>query len=174
MDAGWAGCGRLSRTAGLIPTLARGLLLAAMLSVAGCGGKAVRWSPDYHVVRSGETLYAIAWRYGLDHRELAAWNGLGDGSLIYPGQRIRLRPSVPSGAQARSPAAQSAGTPSASPVPRAPPVRPVKGWAWPTADGLNVFCCAMRAAARFVSAHKSVAPWGACSVPADSTAWIAI
>lgn len=128
MDAGWPGCRRVSRVAGLIPALARCLLLAGAISVAGCGGQAVRWTPDYHVVRSGETLYAIAWRYGVDHRELAAWNGLGDGSLIYPGQRIRLSPSA-SGGQSRPPPAQSAGK---SPAPRAPPVRPVSGWAWPT------------------------------------------
>jgi lipoprotein NlpD len=104
-------------------------LLAGALSAAGCGGKAVRWTPDYHVVRSGETLYAIAWRHGLDHRELAAWNGLGDGSLIYPGQRIRLSPAAPAGGQSRPPPAQSAGK---APATRAPPVRPVSGWAWPT------------------------------------------
>lgn len=41
-------------------------------------------------MRPGETLFGIARRYGVDHRDLARWNRLGDGSLIYPGQRLRL------------------------------------------------------------------------------------
>jgi lipoprotein NlpD len=34
--------------------------------------------PETHVVERGQTLYAIALDYGLDYRELAAWNGLPD------------------------------------------------------------------------------------------------
>ncbi|MEZ5561463.1 MAG: peptidoglycan DD-metalloendopeptidase family protein [Gammaproteobacteria bacterium] len=48
--------------------------------------------PQYHTVRSGETLYSIARRYGLSVRQLAAWNRLGDGTLIYVNQRLRLSP----------------------------------------------------------------------------------
>jgi len=44
----------------------------------------------YHVVRGGETLYSIAWSYGLDYRQLAAWNGIGNNFLIFPGQRLKL------------------------------------------------------------------------------------
>ncbi len=47
-----------------------------------------------HRVRKGETLYAIAWRYRLDYRTLARWNGIHPPYLIRPGQQIRLRPPV--------------------------------------------------------------------------------
>ena len=67
------------------------LLIVAMLLTA-CGPSALWDQPqqDQHIVRSGETLFTIAWRYGKDHHDLARWNNLGDGSLIYPGQVIRL------------------------------------------------------------------------------------
>lgn len=44
----------------------------------------------YHVVAPGETLYAIAWRYNLNYKNLAKINGVGRNYLIYPGQKIRL------------------------------------------------------------------------------------
>ncbi|MFQ5983658.1 MAG: LysM domain-containing protein, partial [Woeseiaceae bacterium] len=69
------------------------LAIALLLLIAGCGPK-TRWDHtprEQHIVRSGETLFTIAWRYGKNHRDLARWNRLGDGSLIYPGQVIRLR-----------------------------------------------------------------------------------
>lgn len=43
-----------------------------------------------HRVQKGETLYAIAWLYGRDFRELAASNGITSPYLIYPGQQIDL------------------------------------------------------------------------------------
>lgn len=44
-----------------------------------------------HVVAPGETLYSIAWRYGLDYRRLAAANRIGEDFEIFPGQIINLR-----------------------------------------------------------------------------------
>ncbi len=46
----------------------------------------------YYKVRAGDTLYAIAWRYGRDFRELARWNAIRPPYVIYPGQRLRLTP----------------------------------------------------------------------------------
>ena len=43
-----------------------------------------------HVVREGETLYSIAWRYGWDFKALASANRIGAPYTIYPGQEIRL------------------------------------------------------------------------------------
>lgn len=62
-------------------------------------------------VRSGDTLYSIAWRYGLDFRKLAYANNLGPPYAIYPGQTLQLqqRPAT----AARAPAAASAGKTSA-------------------------------------------------------------
>ncbi|MEM9305133.1 MAG: peptidoglycan DD-metalloendopeptidase family protein [Pseudomonadota bacterium] len=46
--------------------------------------------PPKYVVRRGDTLYAIAWRYGLDFRELARWNGIGDPFTIFVGETLDL------------------------------------------------------------------------------------
>ncbi len=47
-----------------------------------------------HVVRRGETLYGISFRYGLRYQDVAAWNGIADPYTIEIGQRLRLRPGV--------------------------------------------------------------------------------
>jgi lipoprotein NlpD len=44
-----------------------------------------------HVVRGGETLYGISFRYGLRYQDVAAWNGISDPYTIEIGQRLRLR-----------------------------------------------------------------------------------
>jgi lipoprotein NlpD len=99
------------------------ILLLAVTGLAACsGGPAWDYTPGQrHVVRSGETLSVIAARYGKDFRDLARWNNLGDGSLIYPGQVIRLTP--PAGGTVARPAPRPA-----SPVPADPP----PDWYWPT------------------------------------------
>ena len=43
-----------------------------------------------HRVKSGETLFSIAFRYGLDYRELADANKIDAPYVIYPKQKIRL------------------------------------------------------------------------------------
>jgi lipoprotein NlpD len=52
--------------------------------------------PDIHYVQRGETLYSIAWRYGLDYRRLAAANDIDGGYRIYPGQQLFLKKAPPS------------------------------------------------------------------------------
>ena len=84
----------------------RPLALSLVLSLAGCAG----WSSwedskspteaavvperpvgaNDHLVRSGDTVYSIAFRNSLDYRELARWNNIGATFLIYPGQVLRL------------------------------------------------------------------------------------
>ena len=43
-----------------------------------------------YVVRAGDTLYGIAFRHGLDYREVAALNRIPAPYTIYPGQRLSL------------------------------------------------------------------------------------
>jgi lipoprotein NlpD len=45
-----------------------------------------------HTVQRGDTLYAIAFANGLDHREIAIWNQLESADLIRVGQVLRLTP----------------------------------------------------------------------------------
>ena len=47
--------------------------------------------PDFYTVKAGDTLYSIALEFGLDYRELAAWNGI-EPSRIRIGQPLRLSP----------------------------------------------------------------------------------
>jgi lipoprotein NlpD len=44
----------------------------------------------YHQVNHGETLYSIAFRYGLDYRTIAKLNHLSSSYKIHPGQKLRL------------------------------------------------------------------------------------
>lgn len=46
--------------------------------------------PKKHHVSKGETLFSIAWRYGLDYRQLANHNRIPAPYTIYPNQQIRL------------------------------------------------------------------------------------
>jgi lipoprotein NlpD len=113
-----------------------------------------------HVVRAGETLYGISFRFGLRYQDVAEWNGIGEPYTIEVGQRLRLRPpgSMPSprrgapvaasGAPPRphpllpnatrpsnpSPGAAPATGPSAVPASPVRPNAPMVGapsWRWP-------------------------------------------
>jgi lipoprotein NlpD len=78
-------------------------------------------------VQRGDTLYGIAFRNGVDVRELAAWNGLSAPYTIYPGQSLRLYPR--SGGVAAAQPAPTTSTPgpsatSAAKPPTTAPPRP--------------------------------------------------
>jgi lipoprotein NlpD len=95
--------------------------LVAIVCVA-CGSDPPRPSGSY-VVKKGDTLYSIAWRNGLDYRELARWNGIGRDYAIKPGQVLRLTKSGATPvASTSSPPARRAPVQSAGP--------PMK-WSWP-------------------------------------------
>lgn len=49
-----------------------------------------------HKVYRGDTMFGIAFKYGLDYRSLAAWNGISAPYTIYPDQVLRLRPPASS------------------------------------------------------------------------------
>jgi len=106
------------------------------------------------MVRRGDTLYSIAWRYGMDYRRLAEWNAIRQPYTIYPGQKLRLThpprtaatqmsPGVSPGAASGSPK-KSAGKTSTSKKATATASSKksksgaakggsasVKGWQWP-------------------------------------------
>ncbi|MDH3614634.1 MAG: peptidoglycan DD-metalloendopeptidase family protein [Gammaproteobacteria bacterium] len=104
------------------------------LAIAACGsGSGYYAEPDTHIVRRGETLFSIAWRYGKDPIDVARWNRLGDGSLIHPGQVIRLSP--PSGMTSRSTKTSRRPTPQTLPK---VPTQPPPPWTWPTRGTINV------------------------------------
>jgi len=51
--------------------------------------------PGFVRVGSGDTIYSIAWRHGLDPRELASWNGIRAPYRIYPGHSLRVTSPPP-------------------------------------------------------------------------------
>jgi lipoprotein NlpD len=65
------------------------ILFALLLTACASNGK--KWNPDDYTVKSGDTVYSIAWRYELDPEEFAAWNNLGDSKYIKAGQRLHTR-----------------------------------------------------------------------------------
>jgi len=77
-----------------------------------------------HVVRAGETLYSIAWRYGWDFKTLASANGIASPYTIFPGQQIRLDRTVTTSRPAVRPPASSAPSSGASSTARAPSSQP--------------------------------------------------
>lgn len=93
-----------------------------------------------YVVQSGDTVFGIAFRAGLNFRDLAAWNGIEEPYTIRVGQTLRLTPPSSIAAPVRSPPRKVTPAParSAPAVPAAPAaatVQPVLsniGWQWPT------------------------------------------
>ncbi len=76
-------------------------------------------SGSAYTVKAGDTLGAIAARHGVKLSEVFSWNGLNMGSIIYPGQKIKIgagtaAPSAP------APAAPAPAAPAATPAPAAP------------------------------------------------------
>jgi lipoprotein NlpD len=47
-----------------------------------------------YTVLKGDTLYSIAFRNGVDFRDLAQWNQIAEPYTIWPGQRLRLSPGT--------------------------------------------------------------------------------
>ncbi len=47
--------------------------------------------PDYYKVRAGDTLYSIAWNYGLDYKSLARWNNIRSPYTIHAGKKLHLK-----------------------------------------------------------------------------------
>lgn len=113
------------------------LLMSLLLAVACAPKRSVRVEPDgdpgsaapvrrplaageYEVVR-GDTLYGIAFRHGMDYRELAARNGIQSPYTIYPGQRLRIAAaSVPAVSAPAKPTAATRATIASAPAERTP------------------------------------------------------
>ncbi len=75
-----------------------------------------------HEVQAGDTLYKISVQYGVDYRDLAAWNNIAAPYTIYPRQRLRVGNEATASPPAASPSnattaplAASAATPPVSP-----------------------------------------------------------
>jgi len=111
--------------------LVRILLCLVLCALSGCGSNArapvedrsgQQHQDSSYTVKRGDTLYSIAFRYGMDFRDVAAGNGITPPYTIYPGQLILLdistRPGVTSAPYAAAPVASgSVVSAPASPAP---------------------------------------------------------
>ncbi|MEM7540882.1 MAG: peptidoglycan DD-metalloendopeptidase family protein [Pseudomonadota bacterium] len=103
-------------------------------------------------MRRGDTLHAIAWRFGLDYRDLVKWNRLANPNLIVVGQRLSLRRPK----QTANKNTATAKTSNKRSAPPAPAPKKTSGggpkkWIWPSdgrhelatsvsgSKGLNIF-----------------------------------
>jgi lipoprotein NlpD len=136
----------------LIHSLAALLVIGAVGLLAACSSTVVRETPSsgsaqrivskpkYGVtarVQRGDTLYGLAFRNGIDFRDLAAWNSIVPPYVIYPGQSLRLYPSggtavtAPRGSRPSVPPRVPPATVPAKPAaPQPAPTPSSSGFAW--------------------------------------------
>ncbi len=102
-----------------------------LLNACSSGSRYNSPSANQHIVRSGETLSSIAQRYGKNVTDLVRWNDIGDGSLIYPGQVIRLSPSASKSSRTKKSSGGGTTSGGNQKLP-AIPAQPAPAWRWPS------------------------------------------
>ncbi|MDH3353770.1 MAG: LysM peptidoglycan-binding domain-containing protein [Chromatiales bacterium] len=81
-------------------------ILFLVITLSGCGtivfpgterAHQQQWrggANSIHQVKRGETLYSIAYRYGVEYRTLAKWNKIKSPYRIFIGQKLTLKPQI--------------------------------------------------------------------------------
>ena len=84
----------------------------------------------YHIVRKGDTLYSIAWKYGRDYKSLARANKIAAPYIIFVGQKLSIRGvrSAPASSTSK-PKKRVAKSPAKSGAPV--PLNSNLNWQWP-------------------------------------------
>ncbi len=71
------------------------LIMLSMVGLSGCSSQIAKkiktWNPDDYTVKSGDTLYSIAWRYEIDPEKISAWNNIALSKRLKAGQRLHTR-----------------------------------------------------------------------------------
>jgi LysM repeat protein len=106
-----------------------------------------------YTVRRGDTLSAVAARYGSTVAALAAWNRLANPNLIFVGQVLNIRPGAP------TPGAPTAAAPPAAPVGAHPPTPAPSTYTVRRGDTLSAI------AARYGSTVAALAAWNRLANP---------
>jgi lipoprotein NlpD len=107
--------------------IACALLTAMAALLTACGKPFVATEGLTYVVQPGDTVYAIAWRYDLDYRDLARWNHLTS-YRIAVGQVLKISPDGSAPAVAAIPSRRpQTSMPRVSP----PADEPVVRFDWP-------------------------------------------
>lgn len=129
-----------------IPRLTlRVVLVVWIIALAACSGgglvpvkehSAGEPRQNHHVVRSGDTLYSVAWEAGVDFQTLAKWNGINPPYVIKPGSRLRTIPPLetsrpPVRPRPRLPPREERKKYKAAPKPIRPRETVHQTWSWP-------------------------------------------
>lgn len=114
----------------MLTRVRRLFVIAAAAILAACSSTPSSGARTYTVKR-GDTLYAIAYRHGVDYRDLARWNGIGRDYTIHPGQVLQLSPSGRTASTSSRPAVSAPPKPVAS----SPAPLPIP-WRWPVDGGV--------------------------------------
>mgnify|MGYP002279413575 CR=1 FL=1 len=96
-------------------------------------GGVVLDTPAGYQVQRGDTLYQIAFKFGLDFRDLARWNRIDAPYVIYPGQSLSLKGAASRGTLARAPG-PNAGSANTNSSARSSGLSGPIAWQWPV-DG---------------------------------------
>ena len=92
--------------------------------------------PKIYTVVRGDTLQAIAWRFGLDHQQIARWNNIRNANLIFVGQKLRLSApgkAIRSDEKTRATAKRS----NKKPQVRADAAQQRVAWRWPAQGAIR-------------------------------------
>lgn len=122
-----------------------GLFLCLLLLLAGCSEREIlapveelKWQPfslhqKTYRVKKGDTLYAVAFRFDKDYRELAAINRLQSPYLLHAGQSLHLQSPArhPNKGHRKKPSARERSIPKAKPQASRPDTTARASWIWP-------------------------------------------
>ncbi len=116
-------------------------LLLVLSMISGCqtgsfyvpvfsAGERQQGKSKYHIVSRGETLYSIAFRYGLDYRQIAAANDIDPPYVIFENQKLVVRGSKPKAQKSRQKTVAKQKTKKSKPLPVKSQAQKIK-WQWP-------------------------------------------
>ena len=100
---------------------------------SGASGRNIGEARPVHIVRAGETLWSIAWRYNVDVNDMVRWNALENPNLIVVDQRLFIAPASASVMSSQEPSSPANAASSASVGRSLPPptARSAQEWQWP-------------------------------------------
>lgn len=115
------------------------LLLSCVVFLVACGSRydakynqstfGHEAAPNTYIVQRGDTLFSIAWRFGMDKSTIQRRNGISNPNKIFVGQKLRLQ--LGKGKAASRPAVATTSATASRTKKTQTPVRSRGSWVWP-------------------------------------------